>query len=41
MKLGLWRTQTFLIGIHSQIAALTTRTSRKMGRPVNFHDVGG
>ncbi|KAI2506222.1 hypothetical protein MHU86_8257 [Fragilaria crotonensis] len=27
--------------IHSQIAALTTGTSRKMGRSVNFHNVGG
>ena len=41
MKLGRWRTQTFLTYIHSQIAALTTGTSRKMGRSVNFHNVGG
>lgn len=41
MKLGRWRTQTFLTYIHSQIAALTTGTSRKMGRTVNFHNVGG
>lgn len=41
MKLGRWRTQTFLTYIHSQIAALTTGTSRKMGRPVSFHNVGG
>jgi hypothetical protein len=41
MKLGRWRTQTFLTYIHSQIAALTTGTSRKMGRSVPFHNVGG
>ena len=41
MKLGRWRTQTVLTYLHSQIAALTTGTSRKMGRPVNFHNVGG
>jgi hypothetical protein len=41
MKLGRWRTQMFLNYIHSQIAALTTGTSHKMGRPVSFHKVGG
>jgi hypothetical protein len=41
MKMGRWRTQTFLTYIHSQIAALTTGTSQKMGRSVNFHNVGG
>ena len=41
MKMGQWRTQMFLTYIHSQIAALTTGTSRKMGRSVNFHNVGG
>ena len=40
MKMGRWRSQTFLIYIHSQIAALTTCTSQKMGCSVNFHNVG-
>jgi hypothetical protein len=41
MKMGRWCTLTFLTYIHAQIAAITTGTSRKMGRPVNFHNVGG
>ena len=41
MKMGRWRTQTFLTYIHSQIAALTTGTSQKMRRSVKFHNVGG
>jgi hypothetical protein len=40
MKLGRWRTQTFLTYIHAQIAALTTGTSARMRRPVAFHNVG-
>ena len=41
MKLGRWRTQTFLTYIHAQIAALSSGTSQKMRRPVLFHNVGG
>ena len=41
MKLGRWRTQTFLTYIHAQIAELTAGTSQKMRRPVPFHNVGG
>ena len=41
MKLGRWRTQTFLTYIHAQIAALTRGTSIKMRQPVLFHNVGG
>ena len=40
MKLGRWRTQTFLTYIHAQIAATTTGTSTRMRRPVHFHNVG-
>ena len=40
MKLGRWRTQTFLTYIHAQIAELTTGTSTRMRRPVAFHNVG-
>jgi hypothetical protein len=41
MKMGQWRTQTFLTYNNSQIAALTTGTSQKMGCSVKFHNVGG
>jgi hypothetical protein len=41
MKLGRWRTQTFLTYIHAQIAKLTKGTSTKMRQPVLFHYVGG
>jgi hypothetical protein len=41
MKLGRWRTQTFLTYIHAQIAELTRGTSTKMRQPVLFHNVGG
>ena len=41
MKMGRWRTQTFLTYIHSQIAALTVGTSRKMACPIAFHNVAG
>jgi hypothetical protein len=41
MKLGHWRTQTFLSYIHAQIAKLTRSKSRKMRQPVLFHNVGG
>ena len=41
MKMGRWRTHTFLTYIHSQIAALTVGTSRKMARHVAFHNVAG
>ena len=41
MKLGRWRTQTFLTYIHAQIAELTRGTSIKMRQPVLFHNVGG
>ena len=41
MKLGRWRTQTFLTYIHAQIAELTSGTSTKMRQPVPFHNVGG
>ena len=40
MKMGRWRTQTFLTYIHSQIAALTAGTSKKMGQQVAFLNVG-
>ena len=40
MKLGRWRTQTFLTYIHAQIAATTAGTSSRMRRPVEFHNVG-
>jgi hypothetical protein len=40
MKLGRWRTQTFLTYIHAQIAELTRGTSTKMRQPVLFHNVG-
>jgi hypothetical protein len=43
MKIGRWRTNTFLTNIHSQIASLTiTRNnSSLMSRRIAFHNVGG
>ena len=41
MKLGRWRTQTFLTYIHAQIAELTSGTSTKMRQSISFHNVGG
>jgi hypothetical protein len=42
MKLGRWRTQTFLTYIHGQTAELTRCTSSlKMRQPVLFLNVGG
>jgi hypothetical protein len=40
MKLGRWRTQTFLSYIHSPIAELTRGISIKMRQPVLFHNLG-
>ena len=40
LKVGRWRTQTFLTYIHTQIAELTSGTSTKMRQPVPFHNVG-
>jgi integrase len=41
MKLGRWRTKTFLTYVHAQIAELTRGTSIKMRQPVLFHNVVG
>ena len=41
MKLGHWRTRTFLTYIHAQIAKLTRGISVMMRQPVLFHSVGG
>ena len=38
MKLGRWRTQSFVTYIHAQIA--DTGTSTRMRLPVTFHNVG-
>jgi hypothetical protein len=41
MKVGRWTSSTFLVYIHSQIAALTTGLAQRMVHPVYFHNVGG
>jgi len=41
MKMGRWRTNTFLTYIHSQIASLTRNISSLMSRRIAFHNVGG
>jgi hypothetical protein len=41
MKLGHWRTQTFLTYIVAQIAEFSRGTKQKMRLPVFFHNVGG
>ena len=38
-KLGRWRSETWLTYIHSQIGELTKGLSRKMARPILFHNV--
>jgi hypothetical protein len=40
-KVGRWTSSTFLIYIHSQIAALNAGLSQRMVRPVYFQNVGG
>jgi hypothetical protein len=40
-KVGRWTTSTFLIYIHSQIAALNAGLAQRMVRPVYFQNVGG
>lgn len=40
MKIGRWRSLTFLTYIHSQIAALNAGMSQKMSRSITFHNVG-
>jgi integrase len=41
MKVGRWTSSTFLVYIHSQIAALTAGLAQRMVHPVYFHNVGG
>ena len=41
MKVGRWTSSTFLVYIHSQIAALTVGLAQRMVHPVYFHNVGG
>jgi integrase len=40
MKIGRWRSLTFLTYIHSQIAALNSGMSTRMSRSIAFHNVG-
>jgi hypothetical protein len=40
-KVGRWTSSTFLIYIHSQIAALNAGLAQRMVRPVYFQNVGG
>jgi hypothetical protein len=40
-KVGRWTSSTFLIYIHSQIAALNAGLAQRMVHPVYFHNVGG
>jgi hypothetical protein len=40
MKIGRWRSLTFLTYIHSQIAALNAGMSQRMSRSISFHNVG-
>jgi integrase len=40
-KVGRWTSSTFLIYIHSQIAALNAGLAERMVHPVYFHNVGG
>jgi hypothetical protein len=41
MKMGRWTSSTFLIYIHSQIAALKAGLAQQMVHPVYFQNVGG
>jgi integrase len=41
MKVGRWTSSTFLVYIHSQIAALNAGLAQRMVRPIYFHNVGG
>jgi hypothetical protein len=41
MKVGRWTSSTFLIYIHSQIAALNAGLAQRMVHPVYFQNVGG
>jgi hypothetical protein len=41
MKVGRWTSSTFLVYIHSQIAALMAGLAQRMVHPVYFHNVGG
>jgi hypothetical protein len=41
MKVGRWTSSTFLVNIHSQIAALNAGLAQRMVRPVYFQNVGG
>jgi hypothetical protein len=41
MKVGRWTSSTFLVYIHSQIAALTAGLAQQMVQPIYFHNVGG
>jgi hypothetical protein len=38
-KLGRWRSETWLTYIHNQIAELTIGVSRRMARPILFHNI--
>jgi hypothetical protein len=40
-KVGRWTSSTFLIYIHSQIAALNAGLAQRMVNPIYFHNVGG
>jgi integrase len=40
-KVGRWTSSTFLIYIHSQIAALNAGLAQRMVRPIYFQNVGG
>jgi integrase len=40
-KVGRWTSSTFLIYIHSQIAALNAGLAQRMVHPVYFQNVGG
>jgi hypothetical protein len=41
LKVGRWTSSTFLVYIHSQIAALNAGLAQRMARPVYFQNVGG
>jgi hypothetical protein len=41
MKIGCWTSSTFLVYVHSQIAALNAGLAQRMVSPVYFHNVGG
>jgi hypothetical protein len=40
-KVGRWTSSTFLIYIHSQIAALNAGLAQRMVNPIYFQNVGG